>query len=164
MVTLSVLSSKSLVKIFTIISKNYKEVNTRIMSEKFTATDAWNIPNVLACLKKSMGLAYYTRCGFDSLDDQTHVLTEKESDSVNKASENVDEVGSVNFEKTKRSHTAKSVIILRKKQIQNEVNNKVVSDLSKRKFVIHESSKRVGRIDLINFLRDTHKAKKSCKS
>ena len=50
------------------------------MSKPITATNAWD---VLSCIKKTMGLAYYTRCGFDSLDDQSHVLTERESHSVN---------------------------------------------------------------------------------
>ena len=96
MVTLSVLYSKRLVKILTIISENFKEVKARI--------------NVLACLKKSMGLAYYTKCEFDSLVDQTHVLTEKECDSNNKAYANVNEVGGEDFKEKKRSPTAKPVI------------------------------------------------------
>ena len=40
-----------------------------------------------------MVLAYYTRCGFNSLDDQMHVLKEEKSKSVNNASENMDKVG-----------------------------------------------------------------------
>ena len=102
------------------------------MAEKSNAPDArWSVSNALNCLKKSMGLAYYTRLDFDSLaDDQTHVLIEKDCDSENKAFEEVNEVGGEDFKLKKISTTDKPVIILNKRenQMQSEVTVKVESD------------------------------------
>ena len=56
------------------------------MSEKANTLDSWGY-QVLDCLKKKMGQAYYTSCGFDSIIDQKHILTDKnESISVKDAS------------------------------------------------------------------------------
>ena len=110
------------------------------MSENSTATDArWGVSTVLNCLKKSMGLAYYTKLDFDSLaDDQTHVLTEKECDSENKAFEEVNKVGGEDFKLKKISTMKRPVIILNKRenQMHSEVAVKVESDISKRKYAI----------------------------
>ena len=87
------------------------------------------------------------------------LLTEKEYDSENKASENVNEVGGEDFKEKKRSPTAKPVIILekREKQMQTEVNNEVVSDISKRKYVISSREKTVE--SFFKQRMDNHKAK-----
>ena len=51
------------------------------MSELITPINAWD---VLHCIKKTMGLDYFTKYGFDSFDDQSHVLKEEKSESVNR--------------------------------------------------------------------------------
>ena len=122
------------------------------MSEPITATNTWD---VLHCRKKTMGLDYFTKYGFDSLDDQSHVLKEEKSESVKKASKNADKVGKDDSKTEERSLTTKSVTLQRRKQVQSGINDKVVSDLSNRKYVISESSKREGKIDVINFVRQS---------
>ena len=125
-----------------------------------------------------MGLEHFTKCGFYSLDDQSHVLKEEKSESVKSASENVDKVGKDNSKMKEGSFTTKPVIIQRKKQIQSGINDKVVSDLVmtkdspiKREYRVNnkfirsstESSKREGKIALVNFIRDNIRAKKVAK-
>ena len=85
------------------------------MSEETNTSDSWGY-QVLNCLKKKLGLAYYTN-GFDTILDQQHKLTDKiESISVEDASENVDRSGGDN----QRSLSRKPVMIQRTKQIQKK--------------------------------------------
>ena len=82
------------------------------MSEKTNTSDSWGY-QVLNCLKKKLGQAYYTN-GFDTILDQQHKLTDKiESILVEDASENVDKFGwrqpKISYKKTSHNPEDKAI-------------------------------------------------------
>ena len=61
------------------------------MSEPITATDAWD---VVFFIKQKIGTYYFSKNGYDSIEDQTHALKEEEdSESGNDAFEKIGEIG-----------------------------------------------------------------------